>query len=686
MPRCRGATPRLARRLSPWRRRRVQRAARMACSCWRVLPSTGRRKASGKACELPQLRALAAQLRRVGPEPAQPAVDAGQRHPIAALVAAFDRRARHGELQLQRGKRGVAIGAFGRDRASRTAAPARCSSNARRHHGSASCPALRRARGRGERRGERFEFSFGQRPRVGTERVERGPFLHQRLPQVEVCRVVDALEQAAGDAHRRAARRRGRRPGATAVRPGRAASSTSSSRNACAPCTCGSASRRTLSSSNAARWPTPSSSSRSTRLVASACCRRCACARWSRRNASMRASSACHCCAIAFARALSCCWRACHQCQPRQPIAASAIRTTSTRRLPRRGGEGALASVTVRNASLRGAGDGDAAHASRCVRDDRRQQVLRTRPPRLRHGREPQRPCQPCEPRARRRHARSEQAFARGRRQLRQHVLQRSAAAQRQPARGIEPGKASRWRARTGGSARAHTHRRAPRRRRARAGAARSGRVRRAPSPTRCAARRCRAVRALPARLRCPPAQARWRRRCPRAPAPGRCRRRRRTTAGRAAVAAVAAHAAARTAAGLVAMTHGATERGVQRATGRGVIAPDEFPWRQRQHACAACGGGATQRRVLPGRAQRDHVASVQRARHARRIANGSGSRRDARRGARHPRTPLPGDAAGRRAADPRRRLRRRLPAAVGAAGRARQRQGLRVRRQPGAR
>ena len=47
-------------------------------------------------------------------------------------------------------------------------------------------------------------------------------------------------------------------------------------------------------------------------------------------------------------------------------------------------------------------------------------------------------------------------------------------------------------------------------------------------------------------------------------------------------------------------------------------------------------------------------------------------------------RRPLPGDAAGRGDAAAHRRIRRRLPAPAGAAGAPRQRQGLRVRRQPG--
>src|SRR5690606_29258926 len=89
-----------------------------------------------------------------------------------------------------------------------------------------------------------------------------------------------------------------------------------------APWRSGSAKRAKLSSMIAERSPRPSSSSRSTRLVASACCRRCACARWSRRKASTRWSSASTSTA-ASASAASAAWYRSQRCQPYQPAAAS---------------------------------------------------------------------------------------------------------------------------------------------------------------------------------------------------------------------------------------------------------------------------------------------------------------------------------------------------------------------------
>ena len=86
---------------------------------------------------------------------------------------------------------------------------------------------------------------------------------------------------------------------------------------------------RTHATITAARWPMPSSSSRSTRLVASACCRRCAWVRWSCRRLSTRASNAARCCSASDCR---CCSPACQYRQPKTPAAASKRATSSDNR------------------------------------------------------------------------------------------------------------------------------------------------------------------------------------------------------------------------------------------------------------------------------------------------------------------------------------------------------------------
>ena len=103
----------------------------------------------------------------------------------------------------------------------------------------------------------------------------------------------------------------GRSPAAVPTRPG------------ARPARRGGRGRRaaTLSSSRAARWPMPSNSSRSRRLVASACCRRCACARCATRNASRRAAMAD--------------WRASAAADARLGPAANAARPSRRRRRAR---------------------------------------------------------------------------------------------------------------------------------------------------------------------------------------------------------------------------------------------------------------------------------------------------------------------------------------------------------------
>ena len=151
----------------------------------------------------------------------------------------------------------------------------------------------------------RIQQGIGADLRIHAKRIEGGLFLRQRLPQVEVGRIVDAAEQGAA---RASARRAPSRSPASCRRcwPMPSSSSSSSRRNDCALLRSGSASLDTLSSSNAARSLMPRSSSRSTRLVASACCRRCESACCAVRMLATLVSRASRCCS---ARAADCaCW------------------------------------------------------------------------------------------------------------------------------------------------------------------------------------------------------------------------------------------------------------------------------------------------------------------------------------------------------------------------------------------
>ncbi len=485
-------------------------------------------------------------------------------------------------------------------------------------------------------------------------------------------------------------------------------SSVSSRRSACAPWRSGSASLDTVSSISAARWPMPSSSSRSTRLVASACCRRCSCARWSRRIASMRP----------FERV-----DAAGRCRTRPGVRVRRAPATASPAVPRRrrpaaGGRSATTSRSSGGrrpgrAQERGRGHGfggggtwtATCYRMRCASHRGGDgvtrgghQVGRTRTVGDGDLAEAGFAGQFGQPLAGGDHARGAQALQRRRRQRRQRLLQRLAA---RTAR-ARPGHASAAKRSTAGrdgatASRSYTSARitcAPR-------ACSEGTS--TPRPPGAVTKPI----ALPATSASPGSDSNpslsmrdgaWTRSTPArrsaaavpAPTANHCR----SGCGRNGCNA----RAARTATGLVNSTRGASRAAARAARVAASSRRRRRHRRQRDRAGTGAGGGAAQRRVLAARTQRDHVPSGRRTSgHATSIAAAPASavhppsrneprstrRRAAprsharsRRCAASPARALPVDAAGGGHGRHRRRLRRPAPAPARAAVHARERQG----------